>query len=40
MSTKNIELKLKALGMKNDITALESFVSSLEDEKVIQIFSR
>jgi hypothetical protein len=39
MSLKHVEVKLKTLGMKNDIAALEDFVSNLEDEKVIQIFS-
>jgi hypothetical protein len=35
MSPKDVEIKLKTLGMKNDIAALEAFVSSLEDERVI-----
>lgn len=35
VTIKDIEVKLKALGTKNDIAALEDFVSSLEDEKVI-----
>jgi hypothetical protein len=39
MSLKDVEVKLKTLGMKNDVAALEAFVSSLEDEKVILIFS-
>jgi hypothetical protein len=39
MSIKDIEVKLKALGTKNDIAALEVFVSSLEDEKVILTFT-
>jgi hypothetical protein len=38
MSMKNLEVKLKALGAKNDVAALEVFVSSLEDEKVILTF--
>jgi hypothetical protein len=37
MSLKDVEVKLKTLGMKNDTAALEAFVSSLEDEKVILI---
>jgi hypothetical protein len=39
MSLKDLEVKLKKLGMKNDIAALEAFVNSLEDEKVILILS-
>lgn len=39
MSLKDIELKLKTLGVKNDVAALEAFVSSLEDEKVIMKLS-
>jgi hypothetical protein len=39
MSQKDVEVKLKTLGIKNDIVALAAFVSSLEDEKVILIFS-
>jgi hypothetical protein len=35
MSTKNIEVQLRKLGMKNDVAGLEAFVSSVEDEKVI-----
>lgn len=38
MSMKNLEVKLKALGAKNDVAALEVFVNSLEDEKVILTF--
>jgi hypothetical protein len=37
MSLNDVEVKLKTLGMKNDTAALEAFVSSLEDEKVILI---
>jgi hypothetical protein len=39
MSPKDLEVKLKTLGMKNDIAALQAFVSSLEEEKVILMFS-
>jgi hypothetical protein len=39
MSPKDVEVKLKTLGAKNNIAALTDFVSSLEDEKVILVFS-
>ncbi|PNF15306.1 hypothetical protein B7P43_G01000 [Cryptotermes secundus] len=39
MSLKDIEVKLKTLGVKNDVASLEAFVSSLEDEKICSLVS-